>query len=173
MERDAMAPTGEIPMNPGDLPIDAIVLEESGVYDGVFKRATVSPKPNKSGFVFCALQLQVSEGDFEGITVMMNHLPLPVTADSLADADGVSTPTRKHTIQAHNHNVSFGRFALAFKIKDAAKAPKVDLRDPDSIGRWQEWISQYYNNRGKFTVHNQEFPEGSGRLRSGVNDFMF
>lgn len=154
---------GEIPINTGDLPIDAITLDESNVYNGYLKRATVSPKPNKSGAVYCAIQLEVADGDYEGMIVMMNHLPLPVP---------ITPDMRKsERIKAHNQAVSFGRFVRAFGINDALHY--VSLSDPESIREWHEWIEKFHGNSGKFTVKNQEFPEGSGRLRSGVSDFVF
>ena len=155
---------GEIPINPQDLPIDTTPLEESNVYTGYFRRATVSPKPSKGGLVFAALQFEVAEGDFEGRTVMMQYMPLPVKV-----TDTMNKAQRIRAIDATH--VPFGRFARAFGIK-SNNMPEVTLAAPDSLGRWQEWISQFYDQTGKFTIRNQEFPEGSGRLRSGVNDFV-
>lgn len=154
---------GQIPINAGDLPIDTVTLEESNVYTGYLRRASVSPKPDRNGNVFCALQLEVAQGDFEGVTVQMNYLPLPQALSS--------DMTKAQKIKAQNLSAPFGRFCRAFKIH--GMIPPVSLTDPRSVGIFQEWITQFYDSIGKFTVRNQEFPEGSGRMRSGVSDFVF
>jgi len=154
---------GEIPINVGDLPIDTVLLEESGVYPAALERATVSMKLSKKGVLFCAVQVSVTEGDFEGQMLTINYLPLPVAVG--ADA------TKRERIQALNQSAAFGRFCRSFKITGAM--PPVSLTNPDSIRAWQDWIEKYYGNNGKVTVRNQEFPEGSGRMRSGLSDFVF
>ena len=154
---------GEIPINPGDLPIDGINLEESVVYTGELRRATISPKLDRNGNVYCAVQLEVADGDYEGMNVAMNYLPIPNPISEDAP--------KRDRIKAHNQAVSFGRFCRAFKIDGAM--PAVKAGDSESYNRWQDWVSQFYGRTGKFTVQNQEFPEGSGRMRSGVRDFVF
>ena len=156
-------PAGHIPVGSGDLPIDVTPLDESAVYEGVLKKATLSPKTDKNGNMFCQLQLEVASGDFEGKTVMMNYLPLPtlVTSDM----------SKGERIKAQDRSVAFERFCRAFKI--SGKMPAVSHSDVDSLNAWQDWASQFYESQGKFTIRNQEFPEGSTRLRSGVSDFIF
>jgi hypothetical protein len=153
---------GMIPINLDDLPIDTVAMDDSQVYTGEFTKSTMSPKLDKSGNMFCAIQVAVTEGDFEGRTVMRQWLPMPVAIS--ADM------TKRERILAQDRSVTFTRFCRAFGIK--GKMPSVAL-DADSVSTWQDWISQFYGNLGKFTVQNQEFPEGSGRVRSGINDFVF
>ena len=154
---------GQIPINAEDLPIDTVPMDESSVYTGELTKATLSPKLDKRDDMFCAVQVAVMEGDFEGRTVMLNWLllPIPLSPDM----------NKRERVQAIDKSTSFGRFAKSFGIK--GKIPSVDIRNSESVSEWQDWISQFYGNQGKFTVRNQEFPEGSGRMRSGINDFVF
>lgn len=154
---------GAIPVNLEDLPIEGTPLDESEVYTGELVKSTVSPKTDKRGNVFVNLQVVVTEGDAEGKTVMLNYLPLPVPM--------LEEMTKRDKMRAEDISVAFARFCRSFGIR--GRMPQVDLSDPESIGVWQDWISQFYGRIGKFTVKNQEFPEGSGRLRSGISDFLF
>ena len=147
---------GHIPVGSGDLPIDVTPLDESAVYNGILKRVVISPRLDKNGNTFCQATFEVADGDFEGKTVMMNYLPLP----TLVDAD----MSKADRIRTRDRGVPFERFCRAFKISG-------DM--PSNHEEWQDWISQFYESMGKFTIRNQEFPEGSGRLRSGVSDFIF
>ena len=154
---------GMIPINAEDLPIDSVPMEESSVYNGYLRKATISPKLSKKDVLYCALQLEVADGDYEGRTVMLNYLPLPV---------GISPDASKaQRIKIQEQNQAFGRFVKAFKI--SGRIPSVSLSNPDSLTAWQAWIEPFYDKVGKFTIRNQEFPEGSGRLRSSVSDFVF
>jgi len=154
---------GQIPVGSGDLPIDTPPMDESQVYTGSLMRVTLSPKLDKRGGMFSAVQVEVLEGDFEGFTVMQNYLPLPVAVDE-------SMP-KAERLRAMARGVSFERFCRAFGIKGAMPIPR--LGDSESCTAWQDWIATFYGNNGKFTVKNQEFPEGSGRQRSGVSDYVF
>lgn len=163
METASMPEDGGIPINAGDLPIDTVKLEESDVYVGTLEKVVVSARPSKNGVLFCAVQCAVSQGDYEGVTVTINYLPLPIAVHPNA--------SKKEKIYAQNTSAAFGRFCRSFKIK--GEIPKVSLSDSESVQRFQEFISKFYGNEGKFMIRNQEFPEGSGRMRSGVSDFVF
>lgn len=157
--------TGQIPVNASDLPIDTPPLEESSVYDVVLKKVVLNPRKSKegTGVAFCKLQCEVVGGDFDGAFLPLNYLPLPIALE-----DGM---TKGERYQANKVSVAFGRFCRSFKI--TGEVPGVDLLDPDSSSQWQDWISQFYESTGKVTIRNQEFPAGSGRLQSGINDFIF
>lgn len=155
---------GEIPINPGDLPTNEITLEESQIYVGSLDRVAVSMKLSKKGVLYCAIQCTVTEGDYEGMGVGTNYLALPIAVRPDA--------SKKEKIYAQNTaNAKFGRFCRSFKIKN--ELPPVRLEDPESIQRFQDAIAKNYGNIGKFQIQNQEFPEGSGRQRSGISDFVF
>ncbi len=154
---------GQIPIGLSDLPIDTVPRDESLIYHGTLNRATVSPKLDKNGYAYASVQVEITEGDFEGRSVSMNYLPLPVALSP--------DMTKSQRIRALDKSVSFARFARAFSIH--GNMPAVDHSDPDTISMWQEWVEKFYGNGGKFTVRNQEFPEGSGRMRSGIADFIF
>jgi hypothetical protein len=138
-------------------------MDDSAVYHGEFVRAALSPKLDKNGNTFCSIQVAVLEGDFEGRTVNRNYLALPVAIHQ--------DMSKRERIKAQDLAVSFARFCRAFGIK--GKMPAANLGNAESTAEWQEWISQFYGNTGRFTVQNQEFPENSGRMRSGINDFIF
>ncbi len=120
------------------------------------KKAVINPKADRNGNTFAQLSIEVASGDFEGKTVQMNYLPLPKVV-----TEGMSKAER---IKASDLGVPFQRFCRAFKITGHM---------PTDREAWQDWISQFYESHGKFTVRNQEYPEGSGRMRSGVSDFIF
>lgn len=153
-----------IPVNPGDLPIEGVTLEESEVYNVEFKKAAVSPKLSKRGVPFCMLQFEIVDGDYEGVTVSMNYMPLPLVV--APDAK------KRDQVQAHERSWQFGRFAKAFGIPKS-EAFAMTMLTAQSMAEWHEKIQEHYGNRGKITIQNQEFPAGSGRKRSGVNDFIF
>ena len=159
---------GHIPVNAGDLPIDTPALDESGVYNVTLKRVVLSPKRSNpkdgsEGVMFCKLQTVVTDGDFEGAFLPLNYLPLPMPI-----LPGMS---RGELYQATKLSVGFGRFCRAFRI--TGTIPDVDLLDIDSINGWQDWIAQFYEAQGKVTIRNQEFPVGSTRMVSGIQDFIF
>ena len=154
---------GQIPVGSGDLPIDTVPMEESAVYTGSLKAAAISTKLDKKGNVYAAIQVEVVDGDFEARTISMNYLALPVLI--------TQDMSKGERIRAMDKGVTFERFCRAFGIK--SKMPAVALGDVSTLEAWKEWVEKFYGNIGKFTVRNQEFPEGSGRVRSGINDFVF
>jgi len=155
--------SGQIPVNAGDLPIDVVTMEESGIYVGILKQVVINPKlSKKQQIIFCMASLEVAEGDYEGRTVNHNYIPLPVAV----------TPdmNKAQRIRAIDLSVPFRRFSAAFRITGIIP-PVKSLADAEGIRAWHEWISKFYGNQAKFQIRNQEFPEGSGRMRSGVSDF--
>ncbi len=156
---------GGIPIRAGDIPTETVTLEESLVYLGSFGKIAVSSKLSKKDVLYCAVQCTVSAGDYEGMTVTINYLPLPVAAGPNA--------SKKMKIQAQNTSAAFGRFRKSIKIPDSAVIPTVRLSEPQTIQAFQDFMAKYYGNSCKFMIKNQEFPEGSGRKRSGLSDFVF
>ncbi len=152
-----------IPINPADLPTDGVTMEESQVYPAILEKATVSMKLSKKDVLYCAVQVSIPDGDYEGMVVSLNYLALPIGLP--ADA------SKKEKIHAQNLGAPFARFLRSFKI--TAIMPPVSLGRPDSLQAWQDWVAKAYGNRGKIMIKNQEFPEGSGRMRSGISDFVF
>ena len=157
-----MTNEGEIPINTADLNVEAVTMDESGIYTGSLRKAVLSPKPDRNGNLYFSIQLEVANGDYEGLQVSKNYIRVPIAAKS---------DSKRDRIQAQNHNQDSARFFKAFKIESVM--PAVSLVDPSSFSRWQEWIEPFYDRQGKFTVENSEFPVGSGRRRSAVNDFIF
>lgn len=154
---------GQIPVNLEDLSLEAPTLDESEVYSGELVKVALSPKLSKNGVMFCAIQVVVNDGDYEGNTVMLNYLPLPIAR----------TPqmSKRDAIYAQGISAQFARFCSAFKIK-GSMPPVRSLDDAESVAIWSEWANQFVGHVGKFTIKNQEFPEGSGRLRAGISDFI-
>lgn len=162
---------GHIPVNAIDLPINVPALDESGVYTVTLKRVTLNPtrskpKDGSTGLIFCKIQTEVAEGDFEGAFLPMNYLPLPfhITSDM----------KKGEIYKATKANVPFGRFCVGFHITGPIPLEdEVNLLDSESINAWQDWISRFYESRAQVTIKNQEYPEGTGKLSSYVNDFIF
>lgn len=152
-----------IPVNLSDLSVDAPVMEESQVYSAVLEKVAVSMKPDKGGRVFCSVQCSIPDGDYEGYVVQTNWLVLPY---------GVRPDASKRAkIQQQKDCAPFTRFARSFRI--TGTPPVVSLGRPESIQAFQDWIAKSYGNRGKIMIQNQEFPQGSGRKRSGINEWIF
>lgn len=168
METTTGFPAGEeswpgIPVNPSDLPTDQVTLEESQVYPAILEKVAVSMKPSKRGVLYCAVQVSIPSGDYEGIILMQNYLPLPIGTHPNA--------SKKEKVFAQNTSASFARFAKSFKINKML--PPVNLARPETVQAFQDEIAKFYGNSGKIMVQNQEFPEGSGRRRSSVSDYVF
>jgi hypothetical protein len=149
-----------IPMGPEDLPIESTPLDDSLIYTGVIRAVNLSPKLDKRGNNYFSVQCEVLEpDDFAGKTVMHQYIPVPV---ELMENDDKATRMRKL-----DSSVSMGRFCKAFDIKNPGV---VEESGPE---RWNAILQANIGNVGKFSVRNQEFPEGSGRIRSSINDFVF
>lgn len=154
---------GQIPINPEDLPIDVEPMDDSLVYTAILERAAIATKLDKRGGPFASLQFTIADGDYEGRTVMLNYLPLPIPLSE--------DMTKAEMIRTRDRGVMMGRFARAFHLR--GPMPSVtELNDRGAIDEWHDWIAQFYGNVGRLTVRNQEFPEGTGRMRSGVLDFV-
>lgn len=151
---------GQIPTNAEDLPIDTVPMDDSKVYVGELRKFTCAMKLDKRGGMYASIQIEVTEGEFEGRTVMMNYLALPMKIDPDA--------TRAERIKALDRAVTFGRFSKAFKVKGTI--PYAD--GLEGAQGWNNWMETFLGNGGKFTISNQEYPEGSGRIRSGIADFV-
>src|SRR5436309_676948 len=100
-----MMSEGQIPVRIGDLPVSSDPLDESQVYSAAFKKATLAQKLAKNGAAFCGMQFEVISGDFEGATLMINYLPIPV---AILPDDGKAA-----RFQKSRNNEMFGRFAKA------------------------------------------------------------
>jgi len=164
-----MSIEGMIPVNAGDIPIDVVTMEESGIYNGILRQVVINPKlSKKQQLVFCMAHIEVADGDYEGRTVNHNYIPLPINV--------TQDMSKAQRIRAMDISTAWGRFQNAFRITgDIPTLPLVGyekfLQNAEGIRAWHEWVSKFYGNQGKFQIRNQEFPEGSGRMRSGVSDF--
>lgn len=156
---------GHIPVNAEDLPIDAVMLDDSLVYRMSLQKAMFPVKKSKKDVLFIGMSFQVVEGDYEGQTVNLNYMPLPVPVfEDMKKSD---------RIQAQNNSAAFGRFCRAFGIRGSLdELYKVTLEDQDSQRAASEWFDKHIGKVGSVTIANQEFPEGSGRQRSSVKDFV-
>jgi len=154
-----------IPVNFGDLPIESAVLEDDRPYKVELTKVTLALKTDKNGNVYCAIQCAVLDDDYEGLPINRSYLALPIGVS--ADAP------KKMRIRVQNHNAPFGRFVRSFKLKSSKPMPAVlDVRDEVARTAWQEYMEQFIGAHGEVTVENSEFPAGSGRVRSAINDFV-
>ena len=150
---------GQIPVNLSDLPITVATLDESEVYTGELSRMTLAPKTDKNGNLYCSIATVVQGGDYDGQTIGRGYLAIPraITEDM----------SKSERIKAQNAAAPFARFCRSFKID--GQMPGLSLSDHEA---WDHWASQQIGRLGKFSVQNQEYPEGSGQFRSGINDFV-
>lgn len=165
MEDTEITNEGGIPINLGDLPVEVIDMEESGVYSVKLKACDLADNLSKKGVLFCKPQFEVISGDYEGYTVFLNYLPVPVPVPDEPKSD---------KIKAINNNAQFAKMCAVFGIK--GNMPPVRATDLASRRNWQEWMNQFTGDNGvtgKITITNQEFPEGSGRKRPNVRDFVY
>lgn len=154
---------GGLPVNPEDLPLENVPMEESAVYKCKLVEFKIGARLSKAGVAFGQVRFEVIDGDFEGYQIALNYMPLPVSVN-----EDMPKATK---IKLINQNSMFAKFARAFGIK--GPLPAFNFQDLDTHKAYVEHIAQFYGNDGQLTIQNQEFPEGSGRLRPGVRDFVY
>ena len=153
-----MSETGGIPINYGDLPTEGTVLDEGQPYRAELTKIALSLKRDKNNMMFCAVEVSVTEGDYEGKTLNRNYLRLPI-----APRDG----SAKEMNRVKDMNEQFGRFCRAFKI--SGTPPELLFGDAESMARWHDFMSQFYGNQALVTIKNEEY---QGRVTSRLNDFV-
>jgi len=174
-----MEETGGIPVNIGDMPIAAVDMEESGIYETRLKALQFGKNLlSQKGVAFCQAQFEVVSGDYEGYTVFLNYLPIPVPIPAEGDlitlVDGSQrSATKGDRIRAINNNIAFAKMAQVFGVDKSM--PALDPRSIESRDAWLAWAQEQVDRGlvGKISIKNQEFPTGSGRRTPNVNDFVF
>lgn len=152
-----------IPINASDLPINAPTLEDDLIYEGTLERVAIALKLDKNDNIYCSVKCSIVNNDvYEGLDVTLNYLRLPVAVPPDAG--------KKQRVRAQVHNAPFGRFVRAFKLKGVVPAV-TDIRDDAQREAFTAWIESHYGNVGAFSVANEEFPVGSGRISSKIKDF--
>ena len=154
---------GGIPVNPEDLPINNVLLEDDKIYEVELTKVAVSPKLSKRDKPYFAIQCVVTDGDFEGITLMRQYIEIPWKLDPDAP--------KRDRIQFQQSCRDLGRFCKAFKVK--GQVVYADREDGSWRESFAEWLDSSVGNRAKVSIQNQEFPEGSGKFNSSINDFVF
>jgi hypothetical protein len=149
---------GAIPLNYGDLPTEGTILTEGEPYRAELTRVAAAVKKDVSGHMYCAVEVCVVEGEYEGKVLNRNYLRLPVAPKD----SGVKEMNRVKDL-----NEQFGRFCHAFKI--TGEAPPLKFGDAESYARWHDWMSQFYGNQAAVTIKNEEY---QGRTTSRLNDFI-
>jgi len=155
-----------IPVNPEDLPIEAPYIDDTSAVYHVELNRIVGPKADKNGLMFFGINTTITEGDYEGFMIGKNYIKLPIPMPPDAK--------KRERVQVDRHNSDFGRFARAFKPRGAL-APLFNLttlNDSDAVARAREYLEQCIGNSAAVTVENSEFPQGSGKMRSAINDFV-
>lgn len=152
-----------IPINASDLPINAPTLEDDLIYEGTLEKVAIALKLDKNDNIYCSVKCSIVNNDvYEGLDVTLNYLrlPIPIAPDA----------GKKLRVRAQVHNAPFGRFVKAFKLKGVV--PEVnDVRNNEQREKFTQWIESFYGNQGAFSVSNEEFPVGSGRMSSKIKDF--
>lgn len=167
-ERQAkMSDEGYIPVNPEDLPTSSALLDESEIYQVALKRIAISPKADKNNKAYCAVMVEVVSGDFEGATLVKNYLQMPWYLRP-------EVMTKRELYAATKQTEQFGRLAKCFKFKGSLPPELIPGADNYEAVRaaWDEYFKMFYDNVGSVTIENSEFPQGSGRKRSALLDFI-
>src|SRR5262245_39696072 len=155
---------GGIPVAAEDLPISTPTVDDSITYEGTLEKLAIALKVDSGDRIYCAVTCAIVNNDtYEGMSVTRHWLPLPIRVP--ADA------SKKMQIRAQIHNAPFGRFSRSFKLRGVP--PEVtDFRNEAQREQFMNWIEKFYGNTGAFSIENSEFPAGSGRYSSKINDFV-
>lgn len=153
-----------IPVNPSDLPIDNVTLDDSRPWRGKLDKVTLALKTDTNGHFYVSVRVSIVEDDdYEGLPVGRNYLALPIGVPDSAP--------KKVKIALQNHNAPFARFARQFGINKPMPVI-TDIRDSEARQALADYFQQFEGNVGSFTVENREFPEGSGRITTSIRDFV-
>lgn len=136
----------DIPVDPDSLPTSYAVMDETMVYTGFIHEANLAE--DKNGKPYLAVNIEVTQPEeWVGKRVNDNYLPIP----------GAVTPQMKagERRQVEERGVRFARFCKAFN-------PPRPVNTETMLGA-----------TGKFTIRNEEFPEGSGEMRPRVSGYVY
>lgn len=155
-----------IPVNPEDLPIEAPYIEDTSAVYNIELIKVIGPKSDKNSKLFFGIMGRIVDGDYEGLVISKNYIKLPVPYPENAK--------KKDRIQVDVNNSDFGRFARVFKPRGTLEAlfNCTSLNDSEAVASAREYLEQCLGNVGPVTVENSEFPVGSGKMRSAINDFV-
>lgn len=162
--------SGMIPVNPEDLPIEAPYIDDTSAVYHVELNSIKGPKADKNGVLFIGYNTTITEGDYEGFQIGKNYVKLPLRMP--ADAK------KKERLAIDRHNSDFGRFSRAFKPRGpleplyALTDPEGGMNNSERVAAAREYLEQCIGNTAPVTVENSEFPQGSGKMRSAINDVV-
>lgn len=145
-----------IPVDMDQVPTSQPPLDESLTYNVVLKKIEVAGKKDKNGDSYFKVACEVTDGDFKGRSVADNYIRIPVAVSSLEATLG-RRPTEFDVRQAQEKGIRFAQLVKCFTIPYTAKGIEVQA----GVGR-----------TGKVTVKNEEYPEGSGDLRSRIATYL-
>lgn len=137
----------KIPMNPGDLPTEYTVLNDTYVYRAVVEELKLSDKPDKNGNYFLIGKYQIMEPlEFKGKKITDHYIGLPGVLDP-----SMGATERQRALESA---VKLGRL-----IKSAGF--KTDANEFDT----DELIGQTI----EFDIKNDEY---QGRTTSKINNYL-
>ena len=136
-----------IPLAVDDLPTDTEPLDPSLVYTGTIKTLIKTDKVDKQGGQFLKGSVTITEPEeWSGKVAFDNYIPLPMEI--------TSDMNDKERRLAKERGVKLGRLSASAKMKG------------------QPHLSEYLDREVQFTIRNQEYPEGSGRMTSSIQDYL-
>jgi hypothetical protein len=145
-----------IPIDMDNVPTSQSPLDESLTYRVVLRRIDLSPKTDKNGDKYYRVDTEVISGEYKGRHVGDAYIRHPITRGMLRDMLK-REPNDSEMREASDKGVRFAQLVKCFSVPYTSQGI-----DPEhGIGR-----------EGNVTIKNEEFPVGSGELRSRVNVYM-
>lgn len=145
-----------IPVDMDSVPTQVSPLDESLVYRVVLRKIELAAKADKNGDRYFKVDTEVISGDYKGRHVPDNYVRVPVGAAEMEDRLG-RRPNEFELREAADKGVRFAQLVKCFNIPYTAKGIEVQ----NGIGR-----------EGNVTVKNEEYPAGSGDMRSKANQYL-
>jgi hypothetical protein len=145
-----------IPVDMNDVPDRQSPLDESLVYRFVLRKIDLVEKRDKNGDRYCKVDTEVISGDYKGRHIPDNYVRIPVGTAELETRLG-RKPSEFEAREAGDKGVRFAQLVKCFTVPFTPKG----IDPQNGLGR-----------EGNVTIKNEEYPQGSGDMRSKVNQYL-
>lgn len=146
-----------IPVDIDKLPSSPKPLDDSQVYRVRCTLCEPSPRPDKNGRYYLRLGFSViAPEEYRGRVIFDNYVRLPVLKEQLRNELG-REPTPQEIEDEAYRTTRLVRLVRAFTVP----------HDSNGID-----MTKILGREGLVTVRNEEFPVGSGEIRSRVKDYV-
>jgi hypothetical protein len=145
-----------IPIDMDQVPTSQSPLDESLTYRVILRGIDMSPKSDKNGDKYYKVKCEVVSGEYKGRPVGDPYIRKPIPRGELKQILG-HEPSDSEMREASDKGVRFAQLVRCFAIPYTAQG--IDVAH--GVGR-----------EGNVTIKNEEYPLGSGELRSKINVYM-